>query len=342
MKKFSFILSSAAVVLMVGMCLNILTSCEGPAGVTGKDANESCTQCHDNNTVVLARMVQAKNSGHQTGTSFERNDASCAPCHTHQGFLEVLATGAENTSSKISNPLPANCRTCHKIHENYDSTDFELRSLAPVDLWINGVTVDLGGTGNMCVSCHQPRTPSPMPVLNGDQVSITSSRWGPHHGTQSAILFGTAAYEVQGSENYPNAGSHPHVGIGCNTCHMAEPFGASAGGHSFAMTYSSFGNETDHLAGCTACHPSDKSFDIDGIQTEVADLMDELKTKLVDAGWLNASSGLVNASASAPLVLTANQAGALLNYYMVLEDGSMGVHNHKYTLALLKNSIEAI
>ena len=342
MKKFSFVVSAAAIILMTGMFLSFLSSCEGPAGVAGNDANESCTQCHDNNTTILARMLQAKNSGHQTGTTFERNDATCAPCHTHQGFLEVLATGAKSTASKISNPLPANCRTCHKIHENYNSTDFDLRSVAPVELWINGATVNLGGSGNMCVNCHQPQKPSPLPVLNGDQVSITSNRWGPHHGTQSAILFGTAAYEVAGSMEYPDEGSHRHVGLGCNACHMAEPFGAFAGGHSFSMTYSSYGFETEHLAGCVACHSTAKNFDIQGIQTEVEDLLGQLKTKLVDAGWLDATSGLVNASAASPLVLTADQAGTLLNYYMVKEDGSMGVHNHKYTLALLKNSLAAI
>ena len=342
MKKFSFIASAAAVIFMTGMLLNLLSSCEGPAGVAGNDANESCTQCHDNNTSILARMTQAKNSGHQTGTSFEHNDASCAPCHTHQGFLEVLSAGTENTASKISNPLPANCRTCHKIHEKYTTDDFELRSLAPVNLRINGIAVNLGGTGNMCVTCHQPRKPSPLPVLNGNQVSITSNRWGPHHGTQSAILFGTAGYEVPGSSDYPEKGSHRHVGAGCNACHMAEPFGAIAGGHSFSMTYDSYGAKTEHLAGCIACHPTVKNFDYKGKQTEVEDLLAQLKTKLVTAGWLNATSGLVNASAASPLNLTANQAGALLNYYMITEDGSMGVHNAKYTLALLKNSIAAI
>ncbi len=339
MKKSDFILTAAGVVLMGGFILSLLTSCEGPAGVAGNDANESCVQCHDNNTDILARTMQANNSGHQTGTSFERNDASCAPCHTHQGFLEVLATGAEATASKVSNPLPANCRTCHMIHENYDSTDFNLRTVAPVDLWMNGATVDLGGTGNICVTCHQPRTPDPMPELNGNNVTITSNRWGPHHGTQAAILYATAAYEVAGTESYPPEGGHTHAAAGCNACHMAEPFGAFAGGHTFSMSYEYHGTETEHLAGCMVCHPSATSFDIDGKETEVEEMLGQLRTKLVDKGWLVDGSGLVNASSSNPLTISANQAGALLNYYFVVEDGSMGIHNPDYTLALLKNSV---
>ncbi len=70
-------------------------------------------------------------------------------------------------------------------------------------------------------------------------------------------------------------------------------------------------------------------------------LIDNLKTDLVDAGILVDATGLVNASASTPLVIPANQAGALLNYYLATEDRSIGIHNPAYIKALLQNSIEA-
>ncbi|HYW97074.1 MAG TPA: hypothetical protein VE870_15895 [Bacteroidales bacterium] len=340
MKKISFTFAAATMIFAVGIGMSLLTSCEGPAGPAGQDANETCIQCHNDKVTVLAKMTQTANSGHQTGTTFERSTADCAPCHTHQGYLEVLATGEQTTAEDVSNPVPANCRTCHMIHENYDSTDFALRGQSPVAMLINGVDVDLGHS-NVCVSCHQPRIPDPMPTLDGGNVTLTSNRWGPHHGTQSAVVWGTGGYEVSGTVSYPQAGSGAvHSGAGCVKCHMAEPFGAFAGGHTFGLSYDYHGSEVDLVAGCNTCHSNVEDFSYDGVQTQDSTLLANLKTNLVDAGILNAGSGLVNASSSKPLTISSDQAGALLNYYLIMEDRSMGIHNPAYAKALLQNSIE--
>jgi hypothetical protein len=319
--------------------MTFMTSCEGPAGANGQDANATCTQCHNNQSLVLAKILQAENSVHQTGATFERNTADCALCHTSQGFIEVLNTGATTTAADVKDPLPVGCITCHDIHDKYDTTDFALRTTDPVVLQSNGATVDLGNS-NICANCHQPRPADPMPAVGGGDVTLTSNRWGPHHGTQSAIVAGTAAYQVAGTEAYPT--SNPHTVAGCTTCHMSDPYGAFAGGHSLNLTYDNHGKEADYVVGCTKCHPTATDFDINDTQTEVAALIDSLKTKLVSANILVASSGLVNASSSKPLVISANKAGALFNYYMVTEDRSTGVHNPGYVKALLKNSIEAL
>lgn len=339
MKNNPILLTTFFFAAITGFGLLMFSSCEGPAGIAGEDANETCIQCHNDETTVLAAMTQSANSGHQLGTSFERNGTSCAVCHTHQGFLEHLQTGEMTTAEDISNPLPANCRTCHYIHENYDSTDFELRATEAVTLSINSVEIDLG-TGNACISCHQPRVPSPMPEAGGENLSITSSRWGPHHGTQSALLYATAGYEITGSESYPAEGAHMHTSAGCNGCHMAEPFGAFAGGHSFSMTYEYHGSETDHLVSCTGCHNDIESFDYNGSVTEITALMEELEDILITEGYINETTGLLNASSDSPLVLSPDVAGAILNFRIVEEDGSHGVHNPAYAKALLQNSIE--
>lgn len=333
MKKRGFTLSTILVIMLSVFTFSFFGSCEGPAGVAGEDANESCTQCHNEETLVLTAMVQHSNSGHQMGSTFERNSSNCAPCHTHQGYLEILASGEKSTGSDISSPLPVNCRTCHRVHENFDSTDFALRNSSPVEMWINGEEVDLG-SGNQCVNCHQARIPNPLPVTDGGTVNITSSRWGPHHGTQSNILWGTGGYELAGSEAYNNPGSHFHTNAGCNGCHMAEPFGAVAGGHSFNMTYNDGANE--HLAGCSGCHTDIESFDYKGASTEIMALLENLETILIDLEYINGESGLVNA----PLQVSSDHAGAMLNYYMVDKDESKGVHNPQYAKALLQNSIE--
>jgi hypothetical protein len=343
MKNRSNSLPAILAITFICFAMLLASSCEGPAGVPGADANESCIQCHNDDVVVLAATTQASNSGHQTGTSFERNGTSCAVCHTHQGFLEHLETGEMTTAENISNPLPQGCRTCHKIHENFDESDFELRSTEAVSLSINEVEVDLGASSNACVTCHQPRVPSPFPVAGGDDLTITSNRWGPHHGTQSTLLYGTGGYEISGSESYQTAGTHSHAGVGCVSCHMSEPFGAFAGGHSFSMSYEYHGSETAHLVSCVGCHNGIddlESFDWNGGSSEVIDLLEQLEAILISQEILNENTGLWNASSGSPLVVSPDVAGAMHNFRLVEEDGSHGVHNTKYAKALLQNSIE--
>ncbi len=174
--------------------------------------------------------------------------ADCSICHNHQGFTEYLATGVEGTED-ILDPAPINCRTCHMIHVNYDETDWTLVSESAVVLTHGDATVDLGGSSNLCVNCHMSRAISPLPMMGGDSVSITSSRWGPHHGPQGNNVWGVGGYEIAGSMSYSAAGSHPHAGVGCVDCHMAPmPYGGrTAGGHTFNMTYEYHGGTEDNI-----------------------------------------------------------------------------------------------
>ncbi len=337
MKKFFYLLSSTVGLFLLAVV--IFMGCEGPAGPAGMDANETCKMCHNSGSVLLAKQVQAGNSGHQTGGNFERSANDCAACHTNEGFLDRMMSGLMEAATDIENPTPPNCRTCHMIHENYDTTDWALRFTDPVTLWINDVAVDYGN-GNVCANCHQPRLIDPYPVSGGADVSITSSRWGPHHGPQAAVLYGTSAYEIAGDVSYPAAGSHAHAGAGCTQCHMAvvEEHGNVVGGHTLNMTFLYHGAMEDNVAGCLSCHTSIEDFDLHDQVTEITELFDSLGSVLTGKGYLK--DGSVNASSDSPLVLNPDDAGALLNYQYVKEDKSMGVHNPAYITALLKNSLQ--
>jgi hypothetical protein len=351
MKRFTYLISlsiAAFAIAAIGM-----VGCEGPAGpagqagadgvdgVDGIDANETCKQCHNEKSDLLAKQVQAGNSAHMTGGHFERSSASCAACHTHEGYMDRMASGEMSASMDIEDATPPNCRTCHMIHEMYDSTDYQLRYDDPVELWVNNVTVDYG-SGNTCANCHQPRTINPYPESGGADVSITSSRWGPHHGPQGALAWGTSAYEIAGDVSYPAAGSSTHASTGCATCHMVavEDYGNTRGGHTFNMTYDDHGDEVDNVDACVSCHSGiGEDFDLGGVVTAVTELYDSIETILLAKGWIK-EGGSVNASSSTPLVLAPDDAGALLNYRYILEDGSHGIHNPAYIQALLKNSIQ--
>ncbi|MFQ5997449.1 MAG: hypothetical protein ACE5KP_07500, partial [Dehalococcoidales bacterium] len=291
----------------------------------------TCSECHDDTTLIKARQVQWANSLHGSGSTFERNGASCAICHTSEGFVERIASGKDEIAEDVENPSPINCRTCHEIHTTYTKADFELRSEAPVTLKLTGDTFDMGD-GNLCAKCHQPRWSYSVPEVGGGDVEITSRYWGPHHGPQSAMLLGVGGYG-----DSPGAGTHYKlVSEGCPVCHMADAYGKQAGGHTMNMEYVYHGHETPNVAGCEACHGEIESFDIDETQTEVEALMEELKALLVADGIMDDTDHAV------PGTYSAARAGALWNYLMVLEDRSHGVHNPQHTKALLQTAIDTL
>ena len=354
-KNISFISVISGFAILVAGAL-IMFSCEGPQGppgldgengvdgVDGVDANETCIICHNDGVVLLAKQQQIMSSMHMTGDAYARYHTDCAICHTHQGFIETLVSGDLETAEDIDNPAPINCRTCHKIHETYTEADWELVTYDPVDADFGDWTFDLGNNSNLCVNCHQFREVDPEPEMGGGDVSITSSRWGPHHGTQGNMVWGAGGYEFAGSANYPTAGSTTHADVGCVGCHMADvPYGGpDAGGHTFSMVYSYHGSDEGNTYGCETCHVDieENDFDYKGVQSDVEDLMAQLDT-IFDARGIGVG-GSWNASSTTPLVVSADEAGAMLNYSIVMNDGSMGVHNPVYIKALLTNSIAAL
>jgi len=343
MKNYFSVILKMITALFLVVLMVIFTACEGPqgpegpAGKDGANGNGTCLDCHNSSTELLAKIMQYDNSVHATGGNFARSSKECAPCHTNEGFIERIASGGQETAADIENPTPPNCRTCHRIHTTFTENDLQLRTKEPVTLWINNKTIDLG-EGNLCANCHQPRVPDPMPTIGGPDVEITSPYWGFHHGPQAAILTGQGGFEIAGSSEYKNSAHSLIVKNACVTCHMQNPYGDQAGGHSLNMTYESHGSEKDYTTICQKCHGSGvKDFDINGTQTKVKDLLSQLKAKLVEKGIVDDAKDQIIPGTYSSLL-----AGAYLNYKMVQEDKSNGVHNAKYTLALLNNTIEAI
>ncbi len=335
MKRSLFSVVLMTVVMLVTSAL-LFSSCtkegpEGPQGPIGGDGSVICGNCHNIGTDLYAKIMQYEASTHYTGGNFDRNGTSCAPCHTHEGFMEVLETGAMATAAAISNPTPVNCRTCHKIHTTFTQADYELTTTKKVTLWLNGQSIDLG-QGNLCTNCHQPRIPNPNVTLGGGGITITSSTWGVHYGAQTAVMAGTGGYELTGSMSYNVPAKHGNaVQDGCVSCHMASAVGNKAGGHTFAMR----NGTTPNMAGCTGCHAGATNFDIGGVQTEITGLINDLKTLLVAKGILNGTT-----DRAIPGTYSEQLAGCLLNYKLVYGDHSYGVHNYGYSKALLVNSIE--
>lgn len=319
---------------VMALALILLAGCAGERGLKGDAGTAECILCHSDNTLIVAIDGQWRNSVHATGGNFDRNTPPCSGCHTSEGFVAKLETGDPGTPE---NPSAIGCFTCHEPHTNHD---FNLRTMDPVALEMGG-TFDMG-EGNLCANCHQARMPNP-PLPGSGTITITSSRWGPHHGPQANVLSGMNAYVFPG-ESYRNSRHTAVVTNGCPMCHMAtpSPFSDLAGGHAWNMTYGSEGSEEELTTGCNIpeCHNGDlPNFNYLGGQDSVEVLLGILRQGLIDDSLLT-ENDLVNAPSGSPLTIDVDVAGAIFNFLFFEADRSLGVHNTNYAIDALNASIE--
>jgi hypothetical protein len=291
---------------------------EGPAGPAAMADDLSCTECHNATDALTGKQTAWSESLHGTGEAYVRGtSAGCAGCHSGGGFMDMVAAGQNPGSVEAGDPEPTrqDCRTCHEIHTSYTAADWALRTTDPVELYaFEGVTFD-GGEGNLCATCHQPRRA--IEAENG-VVNWSSSHYGPHHGPQSAMLLGVAgAGDVEGSPS----GHYTLIEGTCVSCHVGE-----GDNHTFEPS----------VAACTACHADAEDFNVNGVQTEVEEMLAELQEVLVAKGMLTEEDESVVGE------YPEAEGAALWNYIFIAhEDKSMGVHNSAYTKALLEASLAA-
>lgn len=290
--------------------------------------NESCRECHTDQVKsdIEFQFAQSVHSAGLVAVDYAGGRADCARCHSHEGFV-AFAGGQEGQD--ISAPSPWECKTCHSLHMTFDTTDYALRLSDPIHpIYDETVSIDLKN-GNLCANCHQSRRPEPSMDGGTDTYEITSTHYGPHHGAQANNVYGGGFAEIAGSTAYPEAGSHAHYGVSCTGCHMGT-YTDGAGGHTY----------NPNVENCTECHAGAADFDIGGVQTEVAGLLDELADALLAKGVLEEDAeGVLE---PVPAVYPIAQAQAFFNWVGIEEDRSLGVHNPPYIKALLENSIEAL
>lgn len=292
----------------------------GPAGEAMTTTEITCTECHNDSTTLTGKQTAWSESLHGTGEAYARGtSSSCAGCHSGGGFSEMIAAGLNPGSMEAGDPNPTrqDCRTCHAIHTTYTSDDWALETTDPVDLYaFEGVTFD-GGKGNLCANCHQPRRQIAEAV--DGMIEITSTHWGPHHGPQSSMLLGIGGAGV--TEGSPSTHALM-VEDTCVTCHLGE-----GDNHTFEP----------EVEACQACHADAEDLDINGVQTEVQAMLDELEEGLIALGWLDEEGHPTVTS------IPEDQAAALWNWILVAhEDKSLGVHNPAYTKALLEAGLAAL
>jgi Zn-finger protein len=279
---------------------------------------------------LFAKQVQWAKSKHGIADAlYDRT--SCAVCHSHQGFLERVATGEWETAATVTDVVGINCRTCHQIHSTYTAADLAYTTPDEVAFRVADVTVDLGGSNNLCATCHQSRLRSPMPVIDGDDVTFTSTHYGPHHGPQGDIMAGVGFFMFDDTPGGTHA--HGEEGGGCGTCHMAAA-SENNGGHTWNL-------EGDYVVGCNTCHSGVEDFGHFGLQADVEALLVELGHLLETAGIAHYDD-VDEEWHPVPGTYSANVTAAFWNFIGVIEDRSLGLHNPRYVKGLLESSIAEI
>lgn len=314
----------------------------GANGADGKDGSVTCLACHSGTTMdqKKAEFAMSEHSVGAVAVAYAGGRQACARCHSSQGFIQYATLGS--VVGDIANPSAWECATCHGIHSTFEAKDFALRLGASAVISNVDATYkfDFKNNSNLCVNCHQTRTPEPNVATPGATTfKITSTHYGPHYGAQGNILAGVGLAEIPGSVAYPAPGSNKHFEKACIGCHM-DTFSPTAkqGGHSLIPS----------LAACNTCHGGTPITDYNygGVQTDVLAKLDQLRDKLVSLGVVTATPDAVDPTiiTYAPKVGTFPmvQVQAYYNWEGIEMDRSEGVHNPKYVKALLTNTLEAL
>lgn len=362
----------------MGRTINIqCENCHGP-GATAHTGTKSfdpavCGQCHP-------QPMEWKFAAHSKVNPEMAANASCARCHTGQGYVEEWVRGNPIVMADAAQPgKPANvpsveqqsgisCATCHDPHAFTDSHD---GSYGPASnqLRITGeVTAPMGWKVNAdlaatCVRCHaNNRTPQNLV----DFIAGTRTR-GTHENTQADVFYGKGYYDYDGRLKTSNS-FHTTLKEACITCHMAAnptvgagPDGVmgtrddlkalSVGGHSWNMEGEWEGKKVHNLAACATCHvetaakfnrPAAGDYDgdgkIEGVKDEVRGLLPLLAAQLPK----DPATGEVLSSPVSPANSTEAQRKAMWNYFLVLRDGSSGIHNTSFTVQLLQKTYKEL
>lgn len=324
-----------------------------------------CGDCHEGSrhgaveewvNSVHGSFTNTEDDGGTLVPHHKLTGSSCAKCHNGQEYVRVQIDGEdpgdipEYTLDDLPN-LYISCATCHDPHDAQYEAQLRVDSQADVIIPWDDTPVN-GGLGNVCISCHNGRRTRDD---YDSQMDEGSSHFGPHHNVQGPILFGLMGADLgnpPATVDYDTG--HPHREWNdntCTTCHMYRRAYIDADnpvefGHTFEPRFER----------CITCHTNWNADQEEEFWTWVEDFQSETEALAQDfldawpAAWKDGDGVPVSVEtnpgdgdgppASDP-VGNAYRA-ALWNYYLVEDDGSMGVHNPNYVKSLLEEATAAL
>ena len=274
---------------------------------------------------------------------------ACGRCHSGSARLclikgEALPVGDAN--------LGIQCITCHDPHQTNSGAPSQLRY--PIAT-TNDYFMPTNGTFashynpniNVCAQCH-----------NHAGASWTNSASAPHLSPQYNMLLGTVGELDPGQSHYQPGGHGIQLTNQCVACHMqSSPYVSQAipakTGHTFTMNSYNV---------CLQCHPFPElmvQFEQRSVSNRVQELKLELnywaQNKAPAALWASygnraweyttpgsLSPGGPGPNAAEQRLISTNIQKARYDLYLVLSDGSLGVHNPKYIGILLDDANDFI
>jgi len=240
------------------------------------------------------------------------------------------------------------CVVCHDPHQT-NANPAQVRNplystknyfLSTSDVFTNKYDPQV----NLCAQCHNHR---------GATWQGTSRP--PHHSPQYNMMLGTVG-ELESGEAPNDPATHAFLSKQCVTCHMQTEEYVSeeqpeVSGHAFAV---------ETFDTCSGCHPQPEQlveFTQESVSLRIAEVKEALDlwgtTKAPEAlrvkygkiAWEytnigGLSSGGPGPSSSEQALIPDNIKKARFDLYLVLHDGSFGVHNGPYAIRLLDTAME--
>lgn len=316
--------------------------------------NSSCGNCHATDGLPSRLTGDYKISGADAGPV---NAALGQLNYNKNGAAAEIGYGGKSALAIIG------CTTCHDAvtndphvtGANYTKGDFKLRvpsgpndeayiEKSPTAGTFTGTPAGKYGASNTCVTCHKSRKDVTNYITASN--TISSAYWGPHDGPHADVFTGKGGYHYSG-KTYTNS---THQTGACGTCHMAKvTLNDSYPDHSFRAQAST----------CTAvgCHGSGATLtaQLNASRGVFDGAMLDLQKVLNAKGLLSRAGGAVLAGAEltdkqfnldrarnpgAPI--TADEAGALYNYFLVARGGARGAHNPVYMKQLIFDAYVAV
>jgi hypothetical protein len=271
--------------------------------------------------------------------------SSCGRCHS--GSVRVNLVDGTPLPGGHAN-VPLGCPTCHQPHE-LTGLPAQLRNLlySTNDYYLTTSAVfsnSYNPSVNLCGQCHNDRG-----------ASWTDTSRAPHPSMQYNMLLGTVGEVASGLPTYEPSYHALYIENQCVGCHMqTSPYGGATQpadtGHSFRVTSYNFCADCHGTAGNASnlmvfvanqvigprINALQASLDLWATNKAPAALSAKYGTR----AWEYTVPGALSPGGPGPT--TAEQAEipvnikkARFNLYLVLYDGSMGVHNGTFGVALL-------
>ena len=264
-------------------------NCHGPqnsaAHVSGEGArvnlsSDVCGVCHGE-PLRHGRFQQWQLSGHANYELAveEGTNASCAPCHSAQGFIAWEDAGFSPTAAiqvnwTTNDVHPQTCQVCHDPHDigttsGGPATNSTVRIMGDTPLTMGGYTATNVGKGAICITCHNGRRGA----RNDSNFNVADATRAPHVGPQGDVLMGQNFYLVDvGTPSY-----HASVEDACVTCHMEATPPPPELSYNLGGTNHTFFARADI---CSKCHTI---ITAESVQHEVEVKMEVLKEEILTA-----------------------------------------------------------